>query len=43
MDNKICEVYEKEIPEGTGDEFLDSSCGYRYWLCDECIADGNYY
>lgn len=40
---EICEVCGKEIPEGTGDEFLDRSCGYKFWLCDECIDDGDYY
>jgi ribosomal protein L24E len=37
MNNEICEFCEKEIPEGTGDEFLDKNCGYKFWLCDECI------
>ena len=40
---EICESCEKEIPEGTGDKFLDRSCGYRFWLCDECIEEGGYY
>jgi len=41
--NEICEICGKEIPESTGDKFLDRSCGYRYryWLCDECIDDGD--
>lgn len=40
---EICEVCGKEIPKGTGDEFLDKSCGYRFWLCDECIEKGDMY
>ena len=41
--NEICEICEKEIEEGTGDEFLDRSCGYRFWLCDDCIAERDMY
>jgi ribosomal protein L24E len=37
MNNEICEFCEKEIPEGTGDEFLDKIHSYKFWLCDECI------
>lgn len=40
---ETCEVCGKEIPEGAGDEFLDKSCGYRFWLCDECIEKGDMY
>ena len=43
MDNEICEACGKEIPEGTGDEFLDKSYGYRFWSCDECIKEGDRY
>lgn len=43
MENELCEVCGKEIPEGTGDEFLERSSGYRFWLCDKCIEDGDYY
>ena len=41
--NEVCEICGKKIPEGTGDEFLDRNDGYRFWLCDECISDGDYY
>lgn len=41
--NETCEICGKEIPESTGDEFLDRRCRYRFWLCDECIEDGNHY
>ena len=30
MDNETCEVCKKEIPESTGDEFLDRSCGIDF-------------
>jgi len=43
MDNEVCEACGKEIPEGTGDEFIDRSCGYKFWLCDECIDEGDCY
>lgn len=36
---ETCEICEKEILDGTGDEFTDMSCGYKFWLCDECIRD----
>ena len=42
MDKKeldICEACEREIPEGTGYEFIDRSCG-KYCLCDDCILEG---
>ena len=41
--NEICEVCEKEIPDGTGDEYTDNSCGYKFWVCDKCIEDGDNY
>lgn len=31
-----CEVCEAEIEEGTGDKYVDNSCGYVFWLCDKC-------
>ena len=41
--NEECEICSKEIPEGTGNEFIDKSCGYRFWVCDKCIKDGDMY
>jgi len=36
--NRICEVCEKEIKKGTGEEFLDEECSRIFWLCDNCFA-----
>mgnify|MGYP000925469628 CR=1 FL=1 len=40
---EICEVCGKEILPETGDQFLDKSCGYKFWLCDECIDERDMY
>ena len=40
---EICECCQKEIPEGTGDEFTDRTCGYKFWLCDDCIESDQTY
>jgi len=37
--NEMCEACEKEIEEGTGDEYTDNSYGYKFWLCDRCIEE----
>ena len=34
--NEECEICGKEIPEGTGEEYTDKSCGYVFWVCDKC-------
>jgi ribosomal protein L24E len=40
---ETCDLCGKEIPEGTGDEFIDRTTGEKFCLCDDCIAEGDYY
>lgn len=42
-DMGICDLCGKEIPEGTGDEFIDRTTGEKFCLCDDCIAEGDCY
>jgi len=39
---ETCDICGKEIPEGTGDKFLDRDDDMLI-LCDECIAEDDYY
>ena len=39
---EICDLCGKEIPEGTGDEFMDMKTGEKFWLCDDCIEKGDW-
>ena len=40
---EICEICGEEILVGTGDEFINAITDEIFWLCDDCIAEGDYY
>jgi len=35
--NEKCEACGTAIEEGTGNEWKDNNCKYKYLLCDKCI------
>jgi len=41
--NEKCEVCGTEIEEGTGNEWTDNNCKYKYLLCDKCIEKADKY
>lgn len=38
IDMETCDLCNKKIPEGTGDEFTDLITGKKFWLCDDCLT-----